>query len=197
MDLATEAAQVAPGGYLSRVLDRCEVQREATTVRLRGAVNLDWERLYEAHASALHRYIAKLTNDGEAATELMQDTFVQGMRSDIREPAAVRTWLFRTATNLAVSHGRRRRLLRFAPFVGTEVAPEPAFDPETHQVRAALGSIPPEHAATLLLHYDAGFTRAEIAQMQGVSEETVKSRLARGRKNFIAAYRRLERGLRG
>lgn len=178
-------------------LNTCEVQQGATTVTLRGAVSLDWARLYEAHASALLRYLAKLTNDREAATELMQDSFVRAMRAGIREPAAARAWLFTTATNLAVSRARRRRVLRFVPFAGTEPAPNSAFDAEAHQVRSALAAIPPDHAAALLLHYDAGFTRAEIAGIQGVSEEAVKSRLSRGRKNFTAAYRRLERGLRG
>jgi len=56
-------------------------------------------------------------------------------------------------------------------------------------------SIPADQAATLLLFYESGFARGEIADLLNVSEETVKSRLARGRKNFMAAYRRLERGL--
>ena len=62
-------------------------------------------------------------------------------------------------------------------------------------MRSALDAIPFDQATTLLLHYHAGFRRGEIARMHGVSEETVKSRLARGRRNFMAAYRRLERGL--
>jgi len=40
-----------------------------------------------------------------------------------------------------------------------------------------------------------GRSRSEIAAHLGISEEGVKSRLARGRLNFAAAYRRLERGL--
>jgi DNA-directed RNA polymerase specialized sigma24 family protein len=40
-----------------------------------------------------------------------------------------------------------------------------------------------------------GFSRAEAARILGITEEAVKSRLARGRLNFAAAYKRLERGL--
>jgi len=47
----------------------------------------------------------------------------------------------------------------------------------------------------MLVLRERGFTRDEIAEMSGVSPETVKSRLARGEANFVAAYRRLERGL--
>jgi RNA polymerase sigma-70 factor (ECF subfamily) len=104
-------------------------------------------------------------------------------------------WLFRTATNLARNEMRRRRLLAFVPFSGRESATGGGFDFEADHVRTALRSLPFEQATSLLLHYHAGFQRHEIAHLQGVSEETVKSRLARGRKGFTAAYRRLARGL--
>ena len=47
-----------------------------------------------------------------------------------------------------------------------------------------------DQAAALVLHYAHGFTRAEIAELVGRSEETVKSRIARGRRAFLAAYDR-------
>jgi DNA-directed RNA polymerase specialized sigma24 family protein len=62
-------------------------------------------------------------------------------------------------------------------------------------VRRALGSISDAAAATLLLFYVHGFDRHELAAMLDVSEEAIKSRLARGRRDFMAAYKRLERGL--
>lgn len=174
-----------------------------TVIPTRGSVAaasagaLDWARLYEEHAAELLGYLAKMVGDREVAGELMQDTFVRGIRAErsLRDPRAARAWLFRTATNLAISDRRRRALLRFLPFSGREQGAAEAFDVQAAQVRAALRSIATEQAAALLLHYDSGFERAEIAAMLELSEETVKSRLARGRKAFVAAHRRLERGL--
>ena len=162
-----------------------------------GAVTYDWASIYGTHAGELAGYLAKLTGDRDAGLELMQETFVHALRAErsIREPAAVRAWLFRTATNLAFNYRRRRALLTFLPFTGAERAIRGTYDHEADQVRTALRSVPREQAAALLLFYDSGFKRAEIAVLLGVSEETVKSRLARGRHNFMAAYRRLERGL--
>ena len=160
------------------------------------SVDADWRELYEEDATVLLRYLAKLTGDREMASELMQETFVRALRANpgFENPRAAHAWLFRTATNLARNELRRRRLLAFVPFSGVEHAPRSAFDIEGDQVRAALRSLPFDQAATLLLHYHSGFRRNEIAELHGISEETVKSRLARGRKSFIAAYRRLERG---
>jgi RNA polymerase sigma-70 factor (ECF subfamily) len=160
-------------------------------------VTMDWAGIYERHASELASYLTRYVGDREVATELMQETFVRGLRADhtIREPGAIRGWLFQTATNLALNERRRRALLRFIPFTGLERSPQEAFDPAAAQVNAALRSIGSDQAAALLLRYHSGFSTGEIASMLGRSEETVKSRITRGRQNFIAAYRRLERGL--
>jgi RNA polymerase sigma-70 factor, ECF subfamily len=173
------------------------MQECLATAPVADQMSVDWAGLYEAHAQELAGYLAKLLGNREIAGELTQEAFIRGLRSErtLREPAAALGWLYRTGTNLALSHLRRRALLRFLPLSGVEVAAPETFDIEGDQVRAALRSISTDHAATLLLFYDIGFDRREIAAMLDVSEETVKSRLARGRKDFMAAYRRLERGL--
>src|SRR2546422_10118293 len=133
------------------------------------AMNFDWEQLYERHAGELSGYLAKLVGDRDRASELMQDTFVRALRSDhaIREPGAVRGWLFQTATNLALNDRRRRALLRFIPFSGEERSPHEAFDLRAAQVNQALQSIGSDQAAALLLRYHSGFSTTEIAGMLG------------------------------
>jgi RNA polymerase sigma-70 factor, ECF subfamily len=167
------------------------VSRDIATGRV------DWAREYDEHAREILAYLTRLTADRDVASELLQDTFVRGMHSEssIRDPKALRAWLYRTATNLAHNDRRRRALVRFLPFRGDEHAPRGAFDPESEQVQRALRAIAPDHAAALLLFYVHGFSRHEIAEMYGVGEEAVKSRLARGRRDFMASYRRMERGL--
>lgn len=152
----------------------------------------DWERLYAEHAEGLLRYLVKLTGDREVASELMQETFVRGLRSvDDDRVASMRAWLFRVATNLARDHHRRVRLLRFVPFSGREVADANRMDVDTELVHQALRAIPFAQSAALLLHYEGGFTRSEIARLSGVTEEAVKSRLARGRDAFLRRYEAL------
>jgi RNA polymerase sigma factor (sigma-70 family) len=162
-------------------------------------MTMDWAGIYERHAAELASYLTRYVGDPDAASELMQETFVRGIRADqtIREPAAIRAWLFKSATNLALNERRRRAILRFVPFSGLERAPRDAFDPAAEQVNAALRSIGSDQRMALLLRYHSGFSTAEIATMLDQGEETVKSRIARGRQNFMAAYRRLERGLAG
>lgn len=164
-----------------------------------GARRLDWEALYVRHAEELMRFAVKLLGDRERGAEIAHEAFLRAMRSEgtLREPGATRAWLFRITTNLVKNELRRRRLLSFLPFTGSERGGEDAFDATAVQVHRALRSIPADQAVALLLHHQQGFSRREIAELVGVSEEAVKSRLARGRRNFVAAYHRLERGLAG
>src|SRR5439155_24496606 len=54
----------------------------------RVADRLPWRELYEAHAAELAGYLLRLTGDREVASDLMQETFVVGMRDEsaLREP---------------------------------------------------------------------------------------------------------------
>jgi RNA polymerase sigma-70 factor (ECF subfamily) len=152
--------------------------------------------LYERYAGEIVHYLMKLTAEPEAAKDLMQETFVRAIerQGQLRDRAALRPWLYRIATNLAVSSIRRRQLRARLHFAGTERLDPALSVPEFDQVRAALRSIAPTQAACLILR-ERGFSRREIAAICGLTEAGAKSRLARGEANFIAAYRRLERGL--
>lgn len=155
-----------------------------------------WSDLYAENAAALASFLRKLTGDPEVASELVQETFARAIRSGWRtEIRSQRAWLFRIAGNLARDHHRRRLLLRFVPFSGREADPA-GFDHDAHLVHRALRELSSALATTLLLHYDAGFSRKEIADMHGVTEDAVKARLARGREAFARAYERIGGDLR-
>ncbi len=162
---------------------------------LQSAAELDWRRLYEAHAGELLRYLRKLVADDERASELLQDTFIRGMdrAGSLRDAGDVRPWLYRIATNLAIEHLRRRKRIAFLPFGRDHAASGDLADPTADHVRRALGAINADQAAALVLCLQEGFSRSEVAVLMKVSEQTVKSRLARGRVAFARAYRRLDR----
>lgn len=104
---------------------------------------------------------------------------------------AVSTWLYRILTNICVDELRRRgvrtahRALR---------ADEPArpFDAPGEagrriDVARALARVPREARVLLALHYVNGLGNAELARIRGISINTVKSQLARGKSILRAA----------
>lgn len=156
------------------------------------AVSGFWSAVYSEHAATLVTFLTKLTGDREVATELMQETFVRAIGAGGEQDlASARAWVFRIAGNLARDYLRRRALLRFIPFSGRETDPAGVDDHEAGLVHRALRQLPAKLSTTLLLHYDAGFSRSEIAAIEGVTEEAVKSRLARGRDAFAQAFKRI------
>jgi len=155
-------------------------------------VVLDWPSLYARHAQELLRYVVKLVNDPEAAADIVQDTFLIGMRGQksLRAREGARSWLYGIATNRALQLRRRRRIVQFISLSKREPASGSAYDDEAAHIRAVLQRLSTDLASALLLAFHAGFSRREIATLTGLSEEGVKSRIARGRKQFIAEYGR-------
>ena len=129
------------------------------------ALSDHWSAIYSEHAGGLVSFLRKITGDPLVAEDLVQETFVRAMRRGApTEVRSVRAWLFRIAANLANDHHRRQRLVRFVPFSGREIDPA-NLDHDADAVHRALRRLPETLSMTLLLHYDAGFSRKEIAEM--------------------------------
>jgi RNA polymerase sigma factor (sigma-70 family) len=149
----------------------------------------DWDVAYRRHGPDLLAYLRRITRNTDEAADVLQETFTKAIRSK-RSPsdqAELRRWLFRIASNEAIDRARRRVRLRAIGFFGQPT--EAPANGSLEDIRRALQSIPVDQAVTLVLRLHQGFSRAEIAKMLDISEEAVKSRLARGRLNFAAVYR--------
>lgn len=138
------------------------------------------------------------------ARDLAQDTFVQAYRAILKTRSELRfkAWLYRIATNNALQYHRRRRLLSFVPFVGSE-GPElrdtntsPDAVPERMAIQEALMAVPLQRRECLVLHYVEGLKYKEIAGIADATEEAVRKRVSRGSKEFREAYRRLSGDIR-
>ena len=106
---------------------------------------------------------------------------------------AVSTWLYRILTNVCVDE-LRRRAIRTAYGASIDVLDsarprEPRRDLDLHR---ALSRVPREARVLLALRYAEGLSYGELARIRGISVNTVKSQLARGK-----AVLREELGKRG
>ena len=155
--------------------------------------------IVEHYRAPIVRYLLRLTGDHEVAQDLAQDTFIQAYRSILktRSELAFKAWLYRIATNNARQFHRRRRLLSFIPFTGSETSDTPAIGAssdsviERISVEGALRKVPHERRACMVLHFVEGLRYREIADIVGASEEAVRKRVARGSRDFRRAYRLL------
>jgi RNA polymerase sigma-70 factor (ECF subfamily) len=148
------------------------------------------------HRTPVHAFLLRLTGERTRAEDLVQETFLRLVKAAAGwEPrAAVRTWLFTIARNLAVDASRRQALRatepldaprpdgegqRHPPPAATGPAPDEAADAARLRPRleAALAALPAEQREVFLLREHAGLSFPEIAEAVGVNENTAKSRM--------------------
>ena len=144
--------------------------------------------LYETHRAELFAFLVRMTRDCEEAEDLLQEVFIRLIREARagRMPDHVRAWLYRAASNAAISRSRRGAVWgRLLPRLVDRR--EPAA-PETEALRAeraselhtALSELPPDARAALLLAAQ-GFEGHEIATSIGRSEGATRALLCRSR----------------
>lgn len=140
--------------------------------------------LYRRHFVRISRFVARRVSPGHEAEDVTAQVFLSMVRglpkwSPTQSPFIA--WLYRLAINAIISWSRRQRLRRW---FGLSVDPldrnsKPMDDAE--ELHVALRLTPEPYQRTLTLHYIEQLPVATVAQILGVAEGTVKSRLARGR----------------
>jgi RNA polymerase sigma-70 factor, ECF subfamily len=149
--------------------------------------------LFQRHRDRLWAVALRTTADREEAADALQDALLSAHRAAprFRGDSAVTTWLHRIVVNACLDRLRRRQAHPTVPLADggahpdTSRGPEPAAPVVDHDtalvVRAALAKLPPEQRAAIVLVDLHGYPVAEVAEILGVAEGTVKSRCARGR----------------
>ncbi len=159
------------------------------------ATSGSFTELYDTHAPAVTRYLARLTGSLDEAEDLAQETFLKALRhwDQLEDGARAPAWLFSIARNVAYDGFRRRR--RNPSVALTDATLERLIVPDqssrlgdTELIQAALRALPSEHRQALLLQSVAGYPLEAIAARLGWKLGTVKSRLSRARARFRAHY---------
>jgi RNA polymerase sigma-70 factor, ECF subfamily len=140
------------------------------------------------HLPRLRRYARSLSRDSARADDLVQDTMVRALEKAhlYQHDTNLRGWLVTIMHNEHVNATRRHMrgpvhisddAIRELGRAETQEAPV-----ELREVRRAVGRLPREQRAPLILHWLHGLKYEEIAAKMGVPLGTVQSRISRARK---------------
>src|SRR5207244_11161734 len=147
-------------------------------------------RRYEA---GLLRFATRMLGSRDAAADAVAESFVRAYRhlASCREPARLRTWLYRIVTNRCKSHLVRRSVAE----VPLDDAPPLADSPDTQAavaradhlqlVERALADLAPDKREGFLLKHVAGVAYEEMAAVTGERIPTLKMRVHRDRKSVV------------
>ena len=174
------------------VIETLEIARPTTRLGGASLVVADVERAtaaaYDEFAPRLRAFAISATRDGDAADDLVQETFLRlvvELKAG-REPTNLGGWLYRVCANLIVSRGRRRSIADRAKAVllRRDTAPSPedeALSNERDRVLAtALSRLSPEARVALLLAA-RGMGAAEIGVAIHRSAGATRTYLCRAR----------------
>jgi RNA polymerase sigma-70 factor, ECF subfamily len=141
----------------------------------------DLEALFRIHWPRAYRAAYLVTHDAQAAEDIAQEAFLAAIRAldrfDRRRPFG--PWLHRIVVNRAIDWTRARRLRAEVELNESLLAADPS-GPPSDELLAALGRLPPEHRAVIVLRHLLEFTPGEIAEALDLPRGTVNSRLRRG-----------------
>jgi RNA polymerase sigma factor (sigma-70 family) len=143
--------------------------------------------LFAEEGRPLRRFLHRFGHASNAE-ELAQESFAKLCATDPAAIASPRSYLYRTARNLALNEARRRKRTRI-DLVGdpdecgvASAAPSPeeqvALADELASLERALGGLPAQHREALTLFKIEGLTHKEIGQRLGVSHRTVERYVA-------------------
>lgn len=163
-----------------------------------------FEELTLPHLASLYRLALRLTGDGAAAEDLVQETCLKALKAfaTLRDPGSVRPWLFQILSRLVTDRHRAagrevpledpEDLDRFSLYEKiVEEDPFPYSDRlhddflaqfHDEDVRRALLAVPEVYRVPLVLVYVEEMSYRELAEVLGCPVGTVMSRLYRGRK---------------
>jgi RNA polymerase sigma-70 factor (ECF subfamily) len=159
---------------------------------------IDTGELFELYHDRIYRYVLRLVKNPAEAEDLTQDTFLRAYRGreSLRDPQAVRGWLYRIATHVCLDRLRQRKPQvsidtgEGADRVNVAVSKSPSVLEITERketsacVQRCLDFLPDSYRAVILLHEAHSLTAAEIADLLGVTVMTVKIRLHRARRKL-------------
>jgi RNA polymerase sigma-70 factor (ECF subfamily) len=170
-----------------------------------------FQEIVRRYRNPITNFVYRMIDDYERAVELAQETFIRVYTSASRYEAnySFSTYIYRIATNLAISELRKRKRRKFislfSPFVDDGGEPveidlpdekplqdESLIDDERRRaVARAIASLPEKYRAAIVLRDVEGLSYDRIAEVLKLSEGTVKSRINRARnllKEKLSAY---------
>jgi RNA polymerase sigma-70 factor, ECF subfamily len=184
---AGSAAASPPQGATSKTSDETLIGRIAC------GDQLAMRTLFARHRVPLYRWLLRLVRDEALAEDLLSDVFLDVWRQagSFEGRASVSTWLLAIARYKALSARRRRIDAKLDAEIASTIA-DPADDPEaalqkkkrSELLRKSLARLSPEHGEVIDLVYYHGKSVKQVADIVGVAEATVKTRMFYARKKL-------------
>jgi RNA polymerase sigma-70 factor (ECF subfamily) len=180
-----------------------EINEPALVERLRSRDEHALAEVSSLYGARIFQLAFRYVRNHEDAEEVVQDVLLKVFRKidAFRGDAALSSWIYRITFNTAMTRLRRTRAMRLAEASDVEIGAgasdgSPAFEPADWsnladesmlkselraRVAEAIVELPPIYREPVILRDLEGFSTGEASSRLRVKDQTLKSRLHRGR----------------
>lgn len=137
------------------------------------------------YSDTIYRVALNITKNSDDAFDVCQEVFIRLIKNKnkIKNSGHLKAWLLRVAVNCSKSCKHSAYLHNCVPL--SEVCEQGVTDRTTDKTLfESVMSLPPKYSTVIYLFYYEDLKITEIAEILGVSQSTVKSRLVRGRNKL-------------
>ncbi len=172
---------------------------EELVVAARNGDSAAMNDLLARHYDRVHAVCRRIAGASRDADDAAQETMIRIVRhlDKFDGRSSFGTWVYRIATNTSLDELRKRRRRPQLHIVGSDDdAPHELADPmadreveasvDRSAIDAALAALPEDFRVPLVMRDVGDLDYDEIAETLGVPIGTVKSRIARGRRQMVA-----------
>ena len=141
------------------------------------------EHFIDAYGNAILRLAYSYVHNMEDAEDVLQDTLIRVLQADpeFESEAHEKAYLLKTAANLAknkIEYNKRRETDELNEELVSQEKEDLSF------VWEAVKKLPDTSREVIHLFYEEGYQTAQIAEILGRNESTVRSDLKRGRERL-------------
>ncbi len=155
----------------------------------------EYEYFLETYGPQVFNLIARIVVSQEDAEELTSDVFLKAFQqlSAFKSKSSFSTWIYRIATNMAISAVRKRKDyilpwddVLYAHLSQSEIdeALEDETEEQIQKLSKAIDQLNADERAMITLFYTDQKSLSEIAFIMNLSENTIKVKLHRIRKKL-------------
>jgi RNA polymerase sigma-70 factor (ECF subfamily) len=170
---------------------------ETLITRVAAGEALAMRVLFARHQTRVYRWLVRIVRDPTLAEDLLSEVFLDVWRQagSFAFRSSVTTWLLGIARFKGLSAMRKRADAQLDEAAAERIA-DPADDAETaleredehHLLRKAVTQLSIEHREVLDLVYYHDRTAKEAAEIIGIPEATVKTRMFYARKKLALSF---------
>lgn len=163
-------------------------QTDLSKTNSRERINYQAERMLNEYGNAVLRLAYSYLHNSADAEEVLQDTLVQFLKATpaLETEEHEKAWLLHVAANLSknrIKYNATRQTDELMEELVSENRDDLSF------VWEAVKALPDKYREVIHLFYHEGCQTAQIAQILGMKETTVRSNLSRGREKLKAVLK--------